>query len=75
MMNQGKPPLPPNRPCRQSLSYLEYVKDYDLDVHVRVFKATIRANSEIDDVKIVICSVLLPEILCLIGVIITWEIT
>jgi len=29
------------------------VKDFDLDVHVRVFKATIRINGEIEDVKIV----------------------
>jgi hypothetical protein len=29
------------------------VKDFDPDVHVRVFKATIRANGEIEDVEIV----------------------
>ncbi len=29
------------------------MKDYDLDVHVRVFKAAIRANGEIEDAKIV----------------------
>jgi len=31
----------------------EYVKDFGLDVHLRVFKATIRANGEIEDAKFV----------------------
>jgi hypothetical protein len=75
MKNQGKPQLPPNRPCRQPFNYFEYIKDSDLDVHVRVFKVAIRADNEIDNVQIVICSVLPLEMLSLIGVIITWEIT
>jgi hypothetical protein len=29
------------------------VKDFDLDVHVKVFKAAIKINGEIEDVKIV----------------------
>jgi hypothetical protein len=29
------------------------VKDFDLDVHVKVFEATIRANGETKDAKIV----------------------
>jgi hypothetical protein len=32
-------------------NYLEYVKDFDLNVHVRVFKVSIIANSEGFDVK------------------------
>jgi hypothetical protein len=41
MMDPSKPPLPPNRPYCGPFNYLEYVKDFNLDVHVRVFKATI----------------------------------
>ncbi len=52
MVNLGRPPLPPNRP-HWPLNYPEYVKDSDLDAHVRVFKATIRVNNEIYDAKIV----------------------
>ncbi len=29
----------------------EYVKKFDLDVHVKVFKATIRTNGKIEDAK------------------------
>jgi hypothetical protein len=53
MVHPSRPPLPPSRPYRQPLNYPEYVKDSNLDVHVRVFEATIKANSEIDDAKIV----------------------
>jgi hypothetical protein len=53
MVNLGKPSLPPNKPYRWPLNYPEYVKDSNLDAHVRVFKATIRTNSGIDDAKIV----------------------
>jgi hypothetical protein len=75
MVNPSLPPLPSNRPYRRPLNYLEYVKDFDPDVHVRVFKATIRANSEIYDAKILIYYILPLKILCLISVIIIWEIT
>jgi hypothetical protein len=51
MVHPSRPPLTPSRPYRWPLNYLEYVKDYIPDVHVKVFKATIRANSEIDDAK------------------------
>jgi hypothetical protein len=51
MMNSSIPPLPPNKPYRQPLNYLEYVKDSDPNVHVKVFKATIKTNGEIDNVK------------------------
>ncbi len=51
MVNTSKPPLPPNRPYHQPLNYLEYVKDFDPNGHVRVFKATIKANGEIEDAK------------------------
>jgi hypothetical protein len=53
MVNLGKPPLPPNIPYHWPLNYFEYVKNSDLGVHVRVFKATIRVNNEIDDAKII----------------------
>jgi hypothetical protein len=53
MVNLDRPPLPPNKPYPQPFNYLEYVKDFDPDAQVRIFKLTIRANSEIDDVKIV----------------------
>ncbi len=38
MMNPRRPPLPPNKPYHWPLNYLEYVKDIDLDAHVKVFK-------------------------------------
>jgi hypothetical protein len=50
MVNMSKPPLPPNMPYCQSFNYSEYVKDFDPNVHVKVFKATIRVNGEIKDV-------------------------
>jgi hypothetical protein len=53
MVNPSRPPLPPNKPYCWPFSYPKYVKHYNLDAHVKVFKAAIRANSEIDDVKIV----------------------
>jgi hypothetical protein len=53
MVNLGRPPLPLNRPYHWPLNYLEYVKIFDPNVHVEVFKATIKANNEIDDAKIV----------------------
>jgi hypothetical protein len=38
MVNQSKPPLPPNMPYHQPLNYPKYVKYSNLDVHVKVFK-------------------------------------
>jgi hypothetical protein len=52
MMNLNRPPLPPNMPFHQPFNYLEYVKDFDLDAHVKVFKVAIIANGEIDDAYI-----------------------
>jgi hypothetical protein len=40
-------------PYCQPLNYLEYVKDFDLDAHVRVFKPAIKANGETKYAKIV----------------------
>jgi hypothetical protein len=37
MVNSGKPPLPLNMPYHRSFNYLEYVKGFDPNVHVRVF--------------------------------------
>jgi hypothetical protein len=34
------------RPFKRPLNYLEYKKNYDPDVHVRVFKAAIKVNNE-----------------------------
>jgi len=53
MLNLGKPPLPPNRPYCQPFNYPKYVKDSNPNVHVRVFKATVKANGETEDVEIV----------------------
>jgi hypothetical protein len=53
MVHLSRPPLPLDKPYCPPLNYLEYVKDFDPDVHVRIFKAAIKVNSEIDDVKIV----------------------
>ncbi len=53
MVNLGKPPLLPNIPYYQPFNYLECVKDFDPDVHVKVFKTTIKINSETSDAKIV----------------------
>jgi hypothetical protein len=53
MVHLGKPPLPPSKPYYQPLNYLEHVKDSDLDTHIKVFKANIRANNEMNDVEII----------------------
>ncbi len=58
MVHLGRPPLPPNIPYCWPLNYLEYVKDFDPNAHVKVFNIAIRANSETNDAKIVIFSVL-----------------
>jgi hypothetical protein len=53
VMNLGIPPLPPNKPYHQPFNYPEYVKDYDPNVHIKVFKAAIKTNGETNDVKII----------------------
>jgi hypothetical protein len=53
MVNPRRPPLPPNKPYHWQLNYHEYVKDFDKDAYARVFKATFKANGEIEDAKIV----------------------
>jgi hypothetical protein len=75
MVNPSMPPLPPNKPYHRALKYPKYVKDSHLNAHVRIFKTTIKTNGEIEDVKLLICLVLLLKILCLTSVTITWEIT
>ncbi len=50
MVNLGRQPLRPNRPYHWPFNYPKYVKDSDLDIHVRMFKVVIKANIEIDDV-------------------------
>jgi hypothetical protein len=34
-------------------NFPEHMKDFDLDVHVKVFKVDIRVNGEIEDAKII----------------------
>ncbi len=53
MVSPRKPPLLPNKPYCWPLNYLEYVKDSNPNVHVKVFKAAIKTNSETNDAKIV----------------------
>jgi len=53
MVYPGKPPLSPSKPYYRPLNYPKYVKEFNPDAHVRVFKVAIRADNEIDDVKIV----------------------
>jgi hypothetical protein len=53
MVHPGRPPLLVDKPYCQPLNYPEYVKDSNPNVHVKVFKVAIRANSGIDDAKIV----------------------
>jgi hypothetical protein len=53
MVHLGRPPLPPSRPYYRPFNYLEYVKDSNPNVHVRVFKVAIKANNETDDAEIV----------------------
>ncbi len=47
-MDLDKPLIPPIRPHKKPFNYPKYVKFFDLNVKVRIFKATIRANGEID---------------------------
>jgi len=67
MVHPSMPPLPPNRPCHWPLNYPKYVKDSDVDVHVRVFKVAIKVMKQMMQ-KLLIFLVLPLEILCLIGV-------
>ncbi len=53
MVNLGRPSWPPNRPYHQPFNYFEYLKGFDPNVCVKIFKSTIRANGEIEDAKIV----------------------
>jgi hypothetical protein len=51
-VHPGRPPLPPNKSYHRPFNYLE-VKDFDPNVHVRVFKVTFRTNNETNDVKMI----------------------
>jgi hypothetical protein len=51
MVHLGKSPLPLSKLYYQPLNYHEYVKDFDLDAHVRVFKTTMKTNNDINDAK------------------------
>jgi hypothetical protein len=75
MMDLGRPPLPPNKPYCRPLNYPEYVKDFDPNTNVIVFKATIRANGETKDVEIINLFSFKVRDIVLTNVTITWEIT
>jgi hypothetical protein len=47
-----QPIVPCFIPFKRPLNYLEYKKDFDLGVHVQVFKVTIRVNGETVDEEI-----------------------
>jgi hypothetical protein len=47
-----QPIVPYFKPFRRPLNYLEYKKNFDLDVHVQIFKATIKVNNEMVDEEI-----------------------
>lgn len=47
-MDLGKPLIPPIRTHKRPFNYPKYVKFFDPNVKVRIFKATIKANGEID---------------------------
>jgi hypothetical protein len=49
MVNHEKPPLPPNRPYCQPFNYPKYVKYFDPNAHVKVFKVVIKRDSETND--------------------------
>ncbi len=42
----NRPPLPPSIPYCWPFNYPKYVKDFDPNVHVKIFKAAIRTNNE-----------------------------
>ncbi len=53
LVNPSRPPLPPNKPYYRPLNYHEYVKDFDPNAHVKVFKVAIKVHSETNDAKII----------------------
>jgi len=71
MVHPSMPPLPPSKPYGWPFNYHAYVKHFDLDVHVRVFKAVIIGKQMIQ--KLLICSVLPSKTLFMISVIITLQ--
>jgi hypothetical protein len=75
VVNSCKLPLPLNKPYHQPLNYLEYVKDFDPYVHIRVLKLPLEQMVKQKMQKLLICLVLPSEILCLTNVTIAWEIT
>jgi hypothetical protein len=75
MVNPSRPPLPPNKPYCWSFNYFGYVKDFDLDIHVRFLKLPLKQIMKQMMHKLLICLVLPSKILCLISVTIIWEIT
>jgi hypothetical protein len=53
VMNPCIPPLSPKRLYCWPLNYPGFVKDFDLDAHVKVFKVAIKVNGETKYVDIV----------------------
>jgi hypothetical protein len=74
MVHPSKPPLPPSRTYHQPFNHHEYVKDFDVDAHVKVLKAAIIANCEIDDAKFIyLLNFTLRDTMTVVTII--WEIT
>jgi hypothetical protein len=53
MVNPSRPPLSPNKPYHRPFNYLEYVRNFNPNANVKVFKVAIKANNETNDAKIV----------------------
>ncbi len=65
MVHLSRPSVPPSRPYHQPLNYPKYVKDFDPNVHVKVFKVAIKANNETNDVNFFnMFSFTLKDIIC-----------
>lgn len=47
-----QPIIPYFRPFKRPLNYLEYKQNFDLDVHVQVFKIVIKVHGEMIDEEI-----------------------
>ncbi len=53
VMNPSRPPLSPNKPYRWPFNYLKYMKNSNLNAHVKVVKDAIKTNGERKDVNFV----------------------
>ncbi len=53
LVHPSRPPLPLNKSYHWPFNYLEYVKDFDPNTHVGVFKADFRTNNETNDARMI----------------------